>query len=120
MSFFSIRLKEHNTWLGKRNLSYFILDDDYFVYRPKVDKTIGEFGVTEKYRRVFSSTDEIRRSLRTINRQTVSQTVQTQTHGFTLELLARGKSLGTFSRYVVVDLADNKAYPLDDVIQGVI
>lgn len=119
MTFFSIRLKDYNIWLGKRNLSYFITDDDYFIHRPGEEQRIREYGVSAKYKRVFLSTDDIRRSLRSVNKQTILQTVQSN-NGFVFELLARGKSLGTFSRYVVVDLTDNKAYSLDDVIQGVI
>ena len=114
--FFAIKLKDFDVWLGKKNLSYFITDDAYFALRPekKSMQLVLQMGVPEKRRRVFSSTDEIRRSLRCCNKETVVKTIPP------FEVLTKGDSLGKFSNYVVVDLVNDNEYSLDDVLSGII
>jgi hypothetical protein len=116
---FSIKLTECDVWVGKRNISYFITDDSAFTFMSKTQKDISIFGVPQKRRRLFSSTDEIRRSLRSINKESISQIVNLP-YGIQYEILTRGNSLGKFSNFVVVDLTNDKTYPLDDVISGLI
>ena len=121
--FFSIKLKDFDVWLGKTSLSYFITDDAYFTFRPGKESMQGvlEMGVPEKRRRVFSSTDEIRRSLRCCNKETVAKTIpSSSTNMLTLEVLTKGDSLGKFSNYVVVDLVNDNEYSLDDVLNGLV
>jgi hypothetical protein len=119
--FFAIKLKDFDLWLGKKNLSYFITDDAYFTLKPekKTMECVLRIGVSEKRRRVFSSTDEIRRSLRCCNKETVVKPIVLSIM-LNCEILTRGNSLGKFSKFVVVDLTNDKTYPLDDVIRGLI
>jgi hypothetical protein len=124
---FAIKLKDFDVWLGKKNLSYFITDDAYFTLRPEKEimKSVLRMGVSEKQKKVFSSTDAIRRSLRGCNKETVvkpivfppgfANQVLLNTH-----ILAKGNSFGKFSNFVVVNLINNKTYSLDDVIGGLI
>ena len=113
---FAIKLKDFNIWLGKKNLSYFITDDAYFALRPgkKSMQCVLSMGFPEKRRRVFSSTDEIRRSLRCCNKETVVKTIPP------FEVLTKGRSLGKFSNYVVVDLVNGNEYSLDNVLSSII
>jgi hypothetical protein len=114
--FFAIKFKDFNVWLGKKHLSYFITDDEYFTFCPekKSMQLVLNMGVPEKRRRVFSSTDEIRRSLRCCNKETVVKTIPP------FEVLTKGDSLGKFSNYVVVDLVNDNEYSLDDVLNGLV
>ena len=116
--FFAIKLKDFDVWLGKKNLSYFITDDAYFTLKPM--ECVLMFGVSEKRRRVFSSTDEIRRSLRCCNKETVVKILPASPVLLNFEVLVQGNSLGKFSKFVVVDLTNDKTYPLDDVISGLV
>ena len=120
--FFSIKLKDFDVWLGKKNLSYFITDDAYFTLRPEKEsmQCVLRMGVSEKQRRVFSSTDEIRRSLRCCNKETVVKTLPLSPVMLNCEVLAQGNSFGKFSNFVAVDLTNDKIYPLDDVISGLV
>ena len=113
---FAIKLKDFDVWLGKQNLSYFITDDAYFTFRPEKEsmQSVLRMGVPEKRRRVFSSTDGIRRSLRCCNKETVAKTIPP------FEVLTTGDSLGKFSNYVVVDLVNDNEYSLDDVLNGLV
>ncbi len=118
---FSIKLTKYDVWLGKRNLSYFITDDSYLTLAPEnTIKLVLKMGVSEKQRRLFSSTDEIRRSLRCCNKETIVKTIPHSSSMFNLEILARGNSLGKFSNFVVVDLTNDITYSLDDVISGLV
>jgi len=124
---FAIKLKDFDVWLGKKNVSYFITDDAYFTLKPEKEtmKCVLRFGVPEKQRRVFSSTDEIRRSLNRYNKETVVKPIVFP-NGFNCqsllnrEVLAKGNSVGKFSNFVVVDSINNKTYSLDDVISGLV
>ncbi len=120
--FFAIKLKDFDVWLGKKNISYFITDDAYFTLKPEKEtmKCVLRFGVSEKQRRVFSSTDEIRRSLKCCNKETVVKTLPPSSVMLNLEVLTKGNSLGKFSNFVVVDLTNDKTYSLDDVISGIV
>jgi len=122
--FFAIKLKDFDLWLGKKNLSYFIADDAYFTICPEKEsmECVLRMGVYEKQRRVFSSTDEIRRSLNRCNKETVVKPIVLPPNSIMLncEVLTQGNSLGKFSKFVVVDLTNDKTYPLDDVIRGLI
>ena len=122
--FFAIKLKDFDVWLGKKNVSYFITDDAYFMLRPEKETMQGvlRMGVPEKRRRVFSSTDEIRRSLRCCNKETVAKIISPpfSTVMLNLEVLTKGDSLGKFSKFVVVDLTNDNKYSLDDVLSGII
>jgi hypothetical protein len=119
---FSIKLKDFDVWLGKKNLSYFITDDEYFTLKPEKESMefVLRMGVSEKQRRVFSSTDEIRRSLRCCNKETVVKTLHHSPVMLNLEVLTQGNSFGKFSNFVVVDLTNDITHPLDDVIRGLI
>jgi hypothetical protein len=125
--FFAIKLKDFDVWLGKKNLSYFITDDAYFTFRPEKEsmECVLRMGVSEKQRRVFSSTDEMRRSLNRCNKETVVKPIVFP-NGFNCqtllncEVLTKGNSFGKFSNFVVVDLTNDKTYPLDDVISGLV
>lgn len=118
--FFAIKLKDFDVWLGKKNLSYFITDDAYFTLRPekKSMECVLMMGVSEKQRRVFSSTDQIRRSLRCCNKETVAKTFPFSS--VMLNILVEGNSLGKFSNFIVVDLINNNEYSLDDVLNGLV
>jgi len=122
--FFAIKLKDFDVWLGKKNLSYFITDDAYFTIRPEKESMEGvlRMGVSEKRRRVFSSTDEIRRSLSRFNKETVVKPIVLLPNSLMLncEILTKGNSFGKFSNFVAVDLNNDKTYPLDDVVRGLI
>ena len=120
---FSIKLKDFDLWLGKKNLSYFITDDAYFTLRPEKEsmECVLRMGVDEKQRRVFSSTDEMRRSLNRRNKETVVKTLPPLSPVMlNREVLTQGNSFGKFSNFVVVDLTNDKTHPLDDVIRGLI
>jgi hypothetical protein len=116
---FSIKLKDFDVWLGKKNLSYFITDDAYFTLAKKGIETVLYAGVVEKRRRVFSTTDEIRRSLNRCNKETVIKPI-VLLNSLNCEVLTKGNSFGKFSNFVVVDLTNDKTYPLDDVISGLV
>jgi len=122
--FFAIKLKDFDLWLGKKNLSYFITDDACFTLKPEKEtmECVLRMGVSEKRRRVFSSTDEIRRSLNRCNKETVVKPIVLSPNSIMLncEILTQGNSLGKFSNYVVVDLTNDNEYSLDDVIRGLI
>jgi hypothetical protein len=120
--FFAIKLKDFDLWLGKKNLSYFITDDARFTLKPEKEtmECVLGMGVAEKRRRVFSSTDEIRRSLRCCNKETVVKTLPASPVLLNFKVLVQGNSLGKFSKFVVVDLTNDKTYPLDDVISGLV
>jgi hypothetical protein len=122
--FFAIKLKDFDVWLGKKNLSFFITDDAYFTLRPEKEsmQCVLRMGVSEKQRRVFSSTDEIRRSLSRFNKETVAKPIVLPPNSVMLnrEILTKGNSLGKFSNFVAVDFTNDKIYPLDDVISGLI
>ena len=119
---FSIKLKDFDVWLGKKHLSYFITDDAYFTLRPEKESMqfVLRMGVSEKQRRVFSSTDEIRRSLRSYKKETVVKTLPISSVILNHEVLVKGDSLGTFSNFVAVDLANDNEYSLDDVLNGLV
>ena len=121
---FAIKLKDFDVWLGKKDLSYFITDDAYFTLRPEKEsmQCVLRMGVPEKRRRVFSSTDEIRRSLRCCNKETVAKIIppSSSTVMLNFEVLTKGDSLGKFSNYVVVDLVNDNEYSLDDVLNGLV
>jgi len=120
MSFFAIKLKDFDVWLGKKNLSYFIRDDGYFnLTKSKVDSIL-YFGVAEKRKRIFSSTDQVRRSLRSCNKETIVTTIPPSASMLSLTVLVKGDSLGKFSNYFVLDLTNNKTYSLNDVINGLV
>mgnify|MGYP006271811807 CR=1 FL=1 len=125
--FFSIKLKDFDVWLGKKNLSYFITDDAYFTHRPEKEsmECVLRMGVDEKRKRVFSSTNEIRRSLNRCKKETVVKPIVfppgvSNQVMLNCEILTQGNSLGKFSNYVVVSLTDDKTYSLDDVLSGLI
>ena len=117
--FFAIKLKDFDVWLGKKNLSYFIADDTLLAHNKRKVESVLYAGVVEKRKRVFSSTDEIRRSLNRCNKETVV-TPFVLPNGLNCEILTQGNSLGKFSNFVVVDLTNDKTYPLDDVIRGLV
>ncbi len=120
--FFAIKLKDFDVWLGKKNLSYFITDDAYFTLCPEKEsmQCVLRMGVSEKQRRVFSSTDEIRRSLRCCNKETVVKTLPPSQVMLNFVVLAQGDCLGKFSNYVVVNLTNDNEYSLDDVLNGLV
>jgi len=120
MSFFAIKLKDFDVWLGKKNLSYFIRDDGYFNLTKSKVNSILYCGVAKKRKRIFSSTDEVRRSLRSCNKETIVTTIPPSAFVPQLTVLAEGKFIGKFSNYVVIDLTNNKTYSLDDVINGLV
>lgn len=116
---FGIKLADHDVWVGKKDISYFVLDDSYFTLTKKDTQSVLVFGVPKKRMRVFSSTDEIRRSLSRFNKESVL-TSFTLSYGIEYEMVVKGDSLGKFSNYVVVDLVNDKEYSLDDVSSGII
>jgi len=116
---FSIKLSDCDVWAGKRDISYFVMDDSYFTLKKKDINIVLNFGVTSKRKRVFSSTDQIRRSLRSCKKETVSNSVVLSPK-FKCEVLTQGNSLGKFSNYVVVDLTNDNEYSLDDVLNGLV
>jgi len=119
---FAIKLKDLDVWLGKKNLSYFITDDAYFTLRPEKEsmQCVLRMGVSEKQQRVFSSTDEIRRSLRCCNKETVVKSLPLSPVMLNREVLVKGNSFGTFSNFVAVDLINDNEYSLDDVLNGLV
>jgi hypothetical protein len=117
--FFAIKLKNFDVWLGKKNLSYFIEDDSYFALTKQGVEVVLFAGVVEKRRRVFSSTDQIRRSLNRVNKETVVKPI-VLLNSLNSEILTKGNSLGKFSNFVVVNLTNDETYPLDDVISGIV
>lgn len=116
--FFAIKLADHDVWAGKKNISYFVIDDSYFILTKQNIQSVLAFGVSSKRKRVFSSTDQIRRSLSSFKKETVSKSAVLFGHNW--EVLVKGDSLGKFSNYVVVDLSNNNEYPLDDVLSGLV
>ena len=117
--FYSIKLKNQNIWAAKKNISSFIHDDSYYKIRniQPTDKAIVIFGTDEKKRRVYSSTDEIRRSLSKCKKESVVRQLMLP-NGIPYESIVYGTNVGTFSNYVVVNLVNNDEYSLDDVING--
>jgi len=95
------------------------MDDSYFTLTKKDINIVLNFGVTSKRKRVFSSTDQIRRSLSSCKKETVSNSVVLSPK-FKCEVLTQGNSLGKFSNYVVVDLTNDNEYSLDDVLNGLV
>lgn len=116
---FSIKLVDCDVWVGKKNISYFVRDDSYFILTKNDVKIVFYFGVTPERKRVFLSTDEIRRSLSRCNKETVIESV-VLLNGINIEVLTNGNSLGKFSNYVVVDLVNDTEYSLDDVLNCII
>lgn len=116
---FSIKLADHDVWVGKKNISYFVSDDSHFTLRKEDIQSVFVFGVPKKRMRVFLSTDEIRRSLNRFNKESVLSSF-TLVGGITCQMIVPGDSLGKFSNYVVVDLVNDKEYSLDDVLNGLV
>lgn len=117
---FSIKLIDCDIWVGKKNISYFIKDDSYFTFTKQNNtEKVSCFGVPPKRKRTFSSTDQIRRSLRSLNKETVVKSIVLD-NGITCDVLVEGNSLGKFSNYVIVDLVNGDEYSLDDVLSGLI
>jgi hypothetical protein len=110
---FGIKMRETDVWAGKKGLTYFVSDDADFVCRGTLPHSRLCFGVDKKYRRIFGSTEEIRRALSRVSRETV------WVGGF-VKVLGSGQNLGSFSHYEVVDLVTGLTHPLDDVIRKTI
>jgi hypothetical protein len=106
----SIKWVGMDIWAGKRDITYFIRDDAWINMGRCRVTDITCFGVPIKFRKIYGSTDEIRRSLRQASRETV-----TVKFGI-IEMIANGKDLGTFSNYEVVDLVTGAVHTLDDVL----
>ena len=68
------------------------------------------FGVPAKRRRVYNSTEEIRRVLATVSKETVLH----PPNAF-ISFLASGANPGSFSLYEVHDLANGTVHSLEDV-----
>ena len=119
MTLFAIKLSDCDVWAGKRNISYFVMDNSYFVLSGENIESVSVFGVTSKRKRVFSSTDEIRRSLSRCKKETVIKSV-VLSPGLKCEVLTQGDCLGKFSNYVVVNLTNDNEYSLDDVLNGLV
>lgn len=115
---YSIRVVGTDLWLGKKNLTYFFFDDSHLSL---LNKTINDinfkyWSVSYKNRRIFATTAEIRRSMGSIMKETVKGTI-TLNNGLDYEtLIKNGPNRATYSNYEVVDLVNNKVYPLDDVL----
>lgn len=115
---YSIRVVGTDLWLGKKNLTYFFFDDSYLNLLSKSinDVEFKHWAVAYKGRRIFSTTDEIRRSMGSIMKETVIGTF-TLDNGIKYEtLIKNGPNRATYSNYEVVDLVNNRVYPLDDVL----
>jgi hypothetical protein len=101
-------------WAGKRDITYFVSDDNDFVLRGTSPTSKHPFGVAQNSRRIFGSTDEIRRSLAQVSKETIWVN-----NGF-VKTLGSGKNLGKFSNYEVHNLVSGVIHPLDDVMNKVI
>ena len=104
--FFAIKIVGQDIWAGKKDITWFISDNS----------TINQFGVSIKQRRIFSSTDEIRRSLQKVAKESVVVSGNTQSVFGTIELIADGPNLGSFSAYEVVEITTGSVYSLNDVL----
>jgi hypothetical protein len=118
---FAIKVVGQDIWAGKKDITWFIADDLAINFRAK---NLGkpalylntQFGVPMKRRRIFSSTDEIRRSLQKVAKESVVVSGNTQSVFGTIELIADGPNLGSFSAYEVVEITTGSVYSLNDVL----
>ncbi len=118
---FAIKVIGQDIWAGKKDITWFVADDSAINFRTK---NLGrpalylntQFGVPMKRRRIFSSTDEIRRSLQKVAKESVLVSRNTQSAIGTIQLIASGPNLGSFSNYEVVEITTGSAYLLDDVL----
>ncbi len=93
--FFAIKIVGQDIWAGKKDITWFISDNS----------TINQFGVSIKQRRIFSSTDEIRRSLREVAKESIIISGNTQSINFR-----------SFSNFEVVEVITGSIHPLHDVL----
>jgi hypothetical protein len=118
---FAIKVVGQDIWAGKKDITWFVASDSAINFRTK---NLGkpalyfntQFGVPMKRRRIFSSTDEIRRSLQRVTKESVVVSGNTQSVFGTIELIADGPNLGIFSNYEVVEITTGSVYSLDDVL----
>lgn len=107
---FAIKLTGHDVWAGKRDITWFVCDDQGFVLHRRYPDGVLPFGVPATRRRIFGSSDEIRRSLRRAAKETV-----VNNYGI-FGLVGSGITPGKFSNYEVHDLVTGVVHPLDDVM----
>ena len=120
--FLAIKTVEFDVWAGKRYITYFVQDDARFSLTGRTVKDILAFGVPSGKRRVFESTGQIRRSLKSVSRESILANVTFSNGWINYDMVTYGKSprLGKFSNYEVVDLVGGVVYSLSDVISGTV
>jgi len=118
--FLAIKTKDFDVWAGKRYITYFVQDDSRFSLTGKTVKDILAFGVPPDKRRVFESTEQIRRSLKSVSKESILANVTFANGRINYDMVTYGTSLGEFSNYEVVDLVGGAVYGLSDVISGAV
>lgn len=130
---FAIRMKNTDYWCPKSQYSYFIEDDEghrllserHWNDENGVD--IGHaawagkhFGTKQKYRKVWETTESMRRSLRHLKGETCLNPVGS-IGSATIEVIEPDNNkIGSFSHYEVVDIVTNTVYTLEDVFNKAI
>jgi hypothetical protein len=112
---FAIKLKDTNVWAGKKNITYFIRDDADLNIRGAQNVQVEPFGVPAKRRRIYDSTEQIRRSLATISKETVIYPLNSP-----IGFLVHGTNPAKFSLYEVHDLTNGTVHSLEDVFNKTI
>ena len=108
---YAIKMKEEDIWLGMKDTTYFVRDDASIKLGARIDN-IKVFGVPRARRRIFETTDQIRRSLAQASKETV-----TIDHGFFSLMANNKKKTGSFSLYEVHDLTNGTVHSLEDVFE---
>lgn len=125
---FAIRQKGTDVWAGAKNITYFVTSDSSLA-REHWLRMFGNadlavkaalenaayFGVPQKRRRVFETTDAVRRALATITWSYKYEAIE-------VELITGqhpgkdGRVQKTFSRYELVNLVTGQVHELDAVL----
>jgi hypothetical protein len=118
---YSIKLVGQNLWLGDKSLTYFLCDDSKIalIGENMFELNYTCFSVQYDKRRIFPTTAAIRRSMGSIVKETIVETISMGEGFDDYDVLTRnGPNRATYRNYEVVDLVNNRVYPLDDVLAG--
>ena len=129
---FSLRIKGTTKWAPKSHITYFVESDAYFKkqstdgkgsfggYTCSPEWIAESFGKKEGFRKVWETTDSIRRSLATCKREYTRVKVGTIGKTDVYTMGNKGTTIGTFSYYEVVNLITGQVHSLEDVFNKVV
>ena len=129
---FSLRIKGTSVWAPKSSITYFVESDAHFKeqstdglgsfsgYTCSPGWIAERFGKREGLRKIWETTDGIRRSLASCKREYTRVKVGTIGNSDIYTMGNKGTTIGTFSYYEVVNLITGQVHSLDDVFNKVV